>query len=136
MTATAHPADPLLLREPRHDALRKPDGEQTPVVVPASGRFEGLLTFKGKARIEGEFEGEIICQGTLCIGADARVDATIEVDELIVAGTLVGDAVARNRIELTATARVKGVIRAPHIALEDGCVLDGRCETGEPAPSA
>jgi cytoskeletal protein CcmA (bactofilin family) len=100
------------------------------IVVGASGRFEGLLTFRGRARIDGEVVGEIVCRGTLELGEMARVNATIEVDELIVAGTLEGEATARSRIELMPTARVKGTIRAPRLCLADGCVVDGRCETG------
>ena len=138
MTATAHPTNPLPLRAPEREAVREDaaDAKLLPVVIPESGRFEGLLTFKGSARIEGEFEGEILCSGTLRIGVNARVVANIEVDELIVAGSLEGDATARERIELTATARVKGVIRAPHVAIDDGCELDGRCETAAPASNA
>jgi cytoskeletal protein CcmA (bactofilin family) len=100
------------------------------VVVGESGRFEGLLTFRGCARIDGEVIGEIICRGTLWLGETARVNAVIEVDELMVAGTIEGEVTARDRIELLPTARVNGILRAPRLALADGCVVEGRCETG------
>jgi len=103
--------------------------EPTAVVVGESGRFEGLLTFRGRARIDGELVGEVICRGTLSLGEMSRVNAVIEVDELIVAGVLEGEATARRRIELTSTARVKGTIRAPRVALADGCRVEGRCVT-------
>jgi cytoskeletal protein CcmA (bactofilin family) len=104
-------------------------------VVPESARFEGLLTFRGRAQIDGEVEGEILCRGTLRLGETSRVVAQIEADELVVAGFFEGDATARHRIQLTPTARVKGVIRAPKLSMEDGCVLDGRCETAAPEPA-
>ena len=100
------------------------------VVVGESGRFEGLLTFRGRARIDGEVTGEIICRGTLWLGETARVSAVIEVDELMIEGTFAGEATARDRIELLPTARVHGTLRAPRLVLADGCVVEGRCETG------
>ena len=100
-----------------------------PVVVGASGRFEGLVVFRGCAQVDGQVEGEILCRGTLRLGERARVIGTVEVDELIVGGVLEGEATARQRILLLSTARVRGVIRSRCIGMEDGCVLDGRCET-------
>jgi cytoskeletal protein CcmA (bactofilin family) len=135
MTVDAHPVDSLPARRAVDDATRDAAADVW-VVVPVSGRFEGLLTFRGSARLDGEFKGEIVCRGSLHVGVHARVTGTIEVDELIVSGSLEGEVTARERIQLTATARVKGVIRAPRVALEEGCVLDGRCETCAPASDA
>lgn len=136
MTVDAHPVDSLPARRKADDATHDVALDVCPIVVPVSGRFEGLLTFRGSARLDGEFKGEIVCRGSLHLGVHARVTGTIEVDELIVSGSLEGEVTARERIQLTATARVKGVIRAPRLALEDGCVLDGRCETCAPASDA
>ena len=135
MTASAHPAHVLPPPRSRESSGASPRPDTGPVLVPESARFEGLLTFRGCAQIDGEVEGEILCRGTLRLGETARVIAHIEADELIVAGSFEGEASARDRIQLTPTARVKGVIRAPRLAMEDGCVLDGRCETAAPEPS-
>ena len=104
-----------------------------PVVVRRSRRFEGLVTFRGRAQIEGELRGEILCRGTLTLGPEAVVEGPVDADELIIGGSLRGDATARHRIELCSTARVVGAIRAPRIALADGCVLVGSCDTTPPA---
>jgi cytoskeletal protein CcmA (bactofilin family) len=112
------------------------DDVPVPIVVGASGRFEGLLVFRGRARVDGELVGRVLSRGVLELGETARVDGVIEVDELIIAGSFGGEATARRRIELAATARVKGVLRAPRVALADGCMVDGRCETAplDPGP--
>ena len=70
MVATATHRD--LLAEPEDDL------SAGSVVVGESGRFEGLLTFRGRARIDGELIGEIVCRGTLRLGEMARVNAVIE----------------------------------------------------------
>ncbi len=101
-----------------------------PVVIPVQGRFEGLVSFRGGARVDGELHGEVLAQGTLYLGESARVEANIQVDELIVAGSLAGDVQATRRIELRSTAQVRGELRAPRVSFEDGCHLRGRCRTG------
>ena len=137
MSAVAPPTDsapaPLssgAAAAPARSAAAAAEPDAGPVVVPAQARFEGLLTFRGRAQVEGEVEGEILCRGTLRIGEQGRVVGTVEADEIIVAGALEGEATARDRIELRGTARVQGTVRSPRVHLEDGCRLEGRCESG------
>ncbi len=133
MTASVHPhpAPDRPLPSPARPRPSADAPDAGPVVVPASARFEGLLTFRGRAQVHGEIEGEVLCRGTLVVGAAGQIVGTIEADEVVVAGSVQGDITARGRIELTPSARVQGTLRAPRIHLADGCVLDGRCETGD-----
>jgi cytoskeletal protein CcmA (bactofilin family) len=114
-----------------------PPDDFGPVVIGPSSSFEGLLTFSGRAQVDGQLSGEILCRGSLRLGESSVVRATIEADELIIAGAFEGDANATQRIELCSTARVRGAIRAPRVSVADGGVLEGRCDmTGEePRPS-
>lgn len=97
-------------------------------------RFEGRLVFEERARVEGAMRGEIWGDGTLVLGEGADVDATIEVNTLIVrAGTLRGSVQARELIEVHADAKVYADITAPTIDLAKGCVFEGRCTMSAPA---
>jgi cytoskeletal protein CcmA (bactofilin family) len=107
-----------------------------PTVIDAGASFEGLLTFRGAARVEGQLTGRVVADGCLVIGPRGRVEATIEVDELVVAGELTGDVVARGRVEILASGRVAGRLRAPSFSLAEGCVFDGQWETVPPAAAA
>jgi cytoskeletal protein CcmA (bactofilin family) len=98
------------------------------VVVGARCSFDGLIAFQGRARIDGELNGSVVGRGSLRVGEHARVEGTIEADELVVLGHLSGDAIVRGRVELGPDARVVGSIRARRVALAEGCVLEGRCE--------
>jgi len=118
--------DPVRVPTPTPEAA--PD-RRSPVIGEGC-RFVGVLTFRGEAWIEGDFEGEIEARGTLGVGPRARVGARLRVDELIVAGEFEGDVVARHRIELRATARVRGNLEAPRICFEEGCIVRGHCRTG------
>lgn len=102
---------------------------ETPTVIDAGAQFDGTLTFRGSARIRGELVGRVVAEGTLWIDDGARVQADLEVDEVVVGGEVEGEIVARERVELLATSRVRGVLRAPRFALAEGCRFEGRFET-------
>lgn len=101
-----------------------------PIAVPHRGSFEGLLTFRGSACILGSLTGGVNARGRLRIGPNARVDADVVVDELIVEGNLRGDVRARERIELGPRARVEGRLEAPRVMFRDGCRFRGPCRSG------
>lgn len=117
--------------------MKAPD--DVPTVIDAGASFEGLLTFRGSARVDGELAGRVVADGCLVIGPHGRVRATLEVDELVVAGRFEGEASVRERVELLSTSRVVGRMRAPRFALAEGCCFDGSWETlaeGAPRPPA
>lgn len=105
---------------------------QPPLVDPGAS-FEGLVAFRGRARIEGHVRGDVLAWGRVEIGPDARIDGRLEAHEAVIAGEVRGDVHARDRIELRAGSRVEGDLDAPRLSLADGAVLCGRVRT---APGA
>lgn len=101
---------------------------QIPTVLASGAEFEGLLSFRGAARVDGKLSGDVVAEGCLVIGEGAQVRARIEVDELNVGGDLEGEIHARKRVELLNTARVVGSLRCPRLAVAEGGILEGRCE--------
>jgi cytoskeletal protein CcmA (bactofilin family) len=110
-----------------------PEAEDSMTVLGAGTQFEGLLTFRGRARVDGDLTGEIAGHGLLVIGAGARARARVAVDELVVAGEIEGDVSARRRIELLATGCIRGDVETPRLAIAEGGRLLGRCTTGTSA---
>jgi cytoskeletal protein CcmA (bactofilin family) len=100
--------------------------------------FEGVLAFEGRVRIDGRFKGRVHSDGILILGDGAEVEAEVEVGTLIVrGGTLRGNVIARQLIEIHAEGRVHGDISAPQIEIDKGCVFEGKCTmTGHEAPPA
>jgi cytoskeletal protein CcmA (bactofilin family) len=89
--------------------------------------FEGVLAFEGRVRIDGRFKGRIFSDGILILGDGAEVQADVEVGTLIVrGGTLRGNVVARQLIEIHAEGRVHGDIQAPTVDIDKGCVFEGK----------
>ena len=104
--------------------------EDAPTVIGAGARFEGLLSYRGKARLDGELDGEVVAEGALFVGRSARVRARVRAHELVVEGDLEGDVEASGRIEVRATGRLVGTLATPRLAVADGARLGGRVTVG------
>lgn len=100
----------------------------------AGAQFEGKLIFEGRVRIDGHFCGVIESEGTLVVGAEATVEATISVGTLIVlGGTVRGEVRAQRMVELHAPAKVFGNITAPQLAVDRGVLFEGQSRVAEPS---
>ena len=90
----------------------------------------GTLVFKDAVnlKINGRFEGTLDAKGKLSIGEKAQVKATIKGDAITIRGTVTGDVVATNLVELLSTARVTGKVASPRVIMQDGAVLHGALE--------
>ena len=88
--------------------------------------FEGKLTFEGTVRIDGRFRGEVFTDDVLVIGEGAIVEAEIDVGEVIIQGTVIGNIKAKRSIEIHAPGRVKGDIHTPSLQIDKGVVFEGR----------
>jgi cytoskeletal protein CcmA (bactofilin family) len=106
--------------------------------------FEGKLTFDGTVRIDGRFKGEVFSDDTLVIGEGAVVEAEIDIGEVIIQGTVVGNIKAKRSIEIHAPGRVKGDLHSPSLQIDKGVVFEGRsfmeaatqqARSGGPAPT-
>ena len=88
--------------------------------------FEGKLTFEGTVRIDGTLKGEVFSDDVLVVGEGAHVEAEIDVGEIIVQGTIVGNIRAKRSIEILAPGRVKGDITTPSLQIDKGVIFEGR----------
>jgi len=88
--------------------------------------FEGKLTFDGTVRIDGRFKGEVFSDDVLVIGEGAVVEAEIDIGEVIVQGTVIGNIKAKRSIEIHAPGRVKGDLHTPSLQIDKGVVFEGR----------
>jgi len=88
--------------------------------------FEGKLTFEGAVRIEGNFKGEVFSEDVLIIGEGAYVEAEIDIGEVIIQGTVVGNIRAQKGIEIRRPGRVKGDLTTPSLQIDKGVIFEGR----------
>lgn len=102
-------------------------------VLGPEASFKGELTLRGAAKILGEFDGSINAAGEVHIGPTSVCQATIEADSILVDGTVNGDLIARERLQLTNKARVQGDVSAAALIVAEGASFVGRCAVGPEA---
>lgn len=86
----------------------------------------GEANFKALMRVDGHLSGRITSSsGTLIVGANGKVDANIEVAIAVVHGTVNGDIIATQRLELGRAAKLNGNIQTPSLIIEQGALFEG-----------
>ena len=89
----------------------------------------GEANFKALMRVDGHLSGRITSSsGTLIVGANGKVDANIEVAIAVVHGTINGDIIATQRLELGRAAKINGNIQTPSLVIEQGALFEGSCK--------
>jgi cytoskeletal protein CcmA (bactofilin family) len=92
----------------------------------------GEATFKAMLRVDGHLSGRVSSEsGTLIVGNNGQVDADIQVAVAVIHGTVNGDIIASQRLELGRAAKVNGNIQAPSLVIEQGAVFEGSCRMAQ-----
>src|SRR6266404_7473656 len=92
----------------------------------------GEVNFKAMMRVDGHLSGRVNSStGTLIVGANGKVDANIEVAVAVIHGTINGDIIATQRLELGRAAKVNGNIQTPSLIIEQGAVFEGSCKMAQ-----
>jgi cytoskeletal protein CcmA (bactofilin family) len=95
-------------------------------VVDKNTELSGKLHSKGNVLIEGVFQGEVEAQGTVLVERDALTEAKLCANDVIVSGSFDGEIECQHRLQITATASIKGEINTPILVIEDGSTVNCR----------
>ncbi|NMC50773.1 MAG: polymer-forming cytoskeletal protein [Desulfovibrio sp.] len=98
----------------------------------AGTSYQGHLSFHGIVRIDGAFDGDIVSDGTLMVGKDARVSGRLSVAQLFCGGLVEAEVLAARKVVLHRGGTFRGSIRTPVLVIEDGARIEGRVDM--PAP--
>jgi cytoskeletal protein CcmA (bactofilin family) len=91
--------------------------------------IQGKITSTENLTIDGRVEGTIeLGDHSLTIGTGASVEADLVAQTIVVSGAVVGNVLATVKVDLQATASVKGDIEAPLIVMADGALVVGKVE--------
>lgn len=127
VTTDTAPANTRAMTESESIARSIKDGTMSGYVGSGTS-LNGEVTFKAMWRIDGQFSGRITSEnGTIIVGNSGQVDANVEVAIATIHGTVNGDVIATQRLELGRTARVNGNIQTPSLLIEQGAVFEGSC---------
>ncbi len=87
--------------------------------------FEGHLSFEGIARISGSFKGRIEGSGVLIVEPEGRVEADIDVQEMVLKGWMKGKVKARKSVNLIKGSELHGQICTLNLHIETGALFEG-----------
>jgi cytoskeletal protein CcmA (bactofilin family) len=102
--------------------------KQRPNSATSEPELHGELSFKDMLRINGHVAGRVFSfKGTLIVDTSAIVEADINVGVCVVSGTVEGDIIGHERVEVTPGAVVRGNIATRSLSIKPGAVFQGDC---------
>jgi cytoskeletal protein CcmA (bactofilin family) len=99
-----------------------------PCVIGAKTQFKGEITGTETVVVDGLVEGTVNITGPLRVSPGGTVKATVSAQSIVVAGELVGDCHATERVEIEAKGRLTGNIRAPRVVIVEGATFRGNSD--------
>lgn len=132
---------------PRPAAAPAPTGpkaatEVKTAVIGPNIRIQGELSGDEDLVVEGRVEGKISVSKGLRIGPQAQVNAEVKAHHVVIAGRVVGNVVAAEKVEILPSGILEGNIRSPKIAIAEGAQFKGSVDMGgkgvpaSPAPAS
>jgi len=120
----------------RGDARRAP--HDSPSTIGVGIKLKGELRGEGALTVHGQFEGDIVLDGTLHVGPEGRVDANITARAIVVGGIVRGNLSADTRVEILPTGALTGTVKSSSFAAADGASVKGELwlEGPDGAPEA
>jgi cytoskeletal protein CcmA (bactofilin family) len=97
-------------------------------VIGAKTTIKGEISGDEDVLVEGRAEGEIKIGKELRIGPGGSVKAKVQAQSVIVSGEMVGDCHATHRVEVQASGRLLGNIRAPRVVIAEGASFKGNSD--------
>jgi len=100
-------------------------------VIGVETRISGEIRGEEDLVIKGRVDGKIHLSHALTVEKGAIVQADVDVRNLVISGTLVGNMVASESVRLLATARVVGDLASPRVIMDAGAAYRGRVDMGD-----
>jgi cytoskeletal protein CcmA (bactofilin family) len=123
VTPTLHAAAPAAHAAP---AVAAPAAHRSgPCVIGSKVQLKGELQGAEAVLVEGMVEGSIRLTAELRIAPGGTVKADVSANTVVVAGEVIGDCHATERVVLESTGRLTGNIRAPRIVIAEGASFRG-----------
>jgi cytoskeletal protein CcmA (bactofilin family) len=98
----------------------------SPARLGPSIALEGKLSGDEDLLVEGRFRGEIqVPAHQVTVGSDGRIEGEVRACAIVVEGEVRGNLTASQQVLVRASGSVHGDIRAPRVALDQGCRFKG-----------
>ena len=93
--------------------------------------FKGVMTSPSDFRLDGMYEGDVVCEGKVVIGADARFKGNITCTDLDFWGKAEGEFFVKDTLSMHSGCDIKGNIHTRKLYVELGSTFNGNCSMKE-----
>ena len=110
----------------RKDA--RPTAEATTLIA-AGTEIRGDIHFNGRLHVDGKIEGAIRGEGAqamLTLSEQAQVTGELQAPHIVINGTVTGDVIASERLELASNARLEGNVYYKVLEMSAGAQINGK----------
>ena len=94
-------------------------------LLPSGSRVVGDIETPGALMLDGHVCGDGDIGGELLVSAEAHWEGDVHAHSAVVAGRITGCIVVRKKIEIAASAIIRGRVIACSIAMARGATIDG-----------
>ena len=101
--------------------------ENMSTVIGKDSIFTGKVEVSNSLRVDGSVKGEIVSKETVVIGPTGRLEGDLTSKCSIIAGQVIGNVTAEDKVELQAKALLQGDLKTRGLVIEQGAVFQGAC---------
>ena len=112
----------------RKRRMRDQIGPPATIIGPGAS-LNGAMQGAGHFLVAGRVTGDADIEGALTLAEGGVWKGDIRADDVILAGEMEGRLLARGRVEITASARVRGRVVGNGIAISAGAVVEAELQS-------
>ena len=105
-----------------------------PTILGEDTLINGNVRGRGHFVVSGEIHGDGDLSGTLHLSVSASWHGTVHVDQAIIAGTINGGLIVKDKLEIGFSAVIRGRVSARTIAIAKGAIVEGEIEVTSGSP--
>ncbi len=108
--------------------MDNPTDKTAKTIIAEDIEITGTIKSASNIQFDGKLNGDLNCAGSAMLGKNAVVKGNINAESVSISGSITGNIVVKDRIEMKSTARVQGDISAKRLTVEDGVTFVGKSE--------
>ena len=109
-------------------------GSPSPTFIGENSVFVGDIRGRGQLVVSGEVHGDGELDGALNLSASGSWHGQVHAHQAIVAGTILGGLIVKDKLEIGYTAVIRGKVSARTVAIAKGAIVEGEIEVTSDAP--
>ena len=102
----------------------------TNTIIGKGSVLEGDFQIENDITIYATLKGELVCTGTVVVGESGYLEANMRVKDIVIAGKVLGNLEASEKVVLKSNAVLIGDLRTRLLVVEEGAVFQGKCDSG------